>query len=110
MLDAGGKQLVLGRYGWWNLWLMALPVSWGIPSELDNLANAAKVTCPAVIVTAADDFTVPANYQQKVIDAYAGPKQLVGLPNAGHNTPAAQSNPQGWYAAIDWLWAQAGVK
>lgn len=100
------KQLILGRYGWWNLWLLAWPVSNGVPAELDSLANAAKVTCPAVIVTAANDFTVPADYQQRVIDAYAGPKQLVGLPNAGHNTPASHANPTGWYAAIDWLWTQ----
>lgn len=103
------KQLILGRYGWWNLWLLAGPVSWGIPAELDSLANAAKSTGPAVIVTAANDFTVPADYQQKVIDAYAGPKQLVGLPNAGHNTPASHANPTGWYSAVDWLWTQVGV-
>ena len=103
------RQLILGRYGWWNLWILALPVSSGIPADLDNVANAAKVKCPAVIVTAQDDFTVPAGYQQKVIDAYAGPKQLVPLPNAGHNTPAGQANPTAWYGAIDWLWTQVGV-
>src|SRR5688500_4656842 len=29
------RQLVLGRHGWWNLWLVAGPVALGIPSDLD---------------------------------------------------------------------------
>lgn len=100
------RQLILGRYGWWNLWLAACPVALGVPAELDSIANAAKVHAPAVIVTAEQDTIVPAEYQQKVIDAYAGLKQLVSLPNAGHNTPASHANPTTWYAAMDWLWAQ----
>lgn len=104
------RQLIVGRYGWWNLWLLALPVSVGVPSDLDSVTNASKVTIPAVIVTAQNDFTVPPDYQQKVINAYAGPKHLVSLPNAGHNTPATVANPDGWYGGIDWLWQQVGLR
>ena len=31
------RQLILGHYGWWNLWLIATPVALGVPSELDSL-------------------------------------------------------------------------
>jgi hypothetical protein len=33
-------QLIRGRYGWWNLWLLAGPIAWGVPCSLDTLANA----------------------------------------------------------------------
>jgi pimeloyl-ACP methyl ester carboxylesterase len=77
-----------------------------VPAELDSLANAKRVTCPAVFVSADEDTIVPASYQQRISDVYAGPKQIVHLPNAGHNTPASEANPKAWYGALDWMWGQ----
>ena len=37
------KQLILGKYGWWNLWLVAAPVAWHVPTDLDSIANAPQV-------------------------------------------------------------------
>lgn len=70
------RQLIRGRFGWWNLWLLATPVSLGVPSDLDSIANARKCTAPAVILTSTRDEIVPHKYQQLVADAYAGPKAV----------------------------------
>lgn len=103
------RQLIMGHYGWWNLWLAAVPVSLSIPSELDSLANGPQVKCPALFVSAAEDSLVPPDYHRKVIDAYAGPKQVISAPGAGHNTPVNQAAPQAWQQGVDWLWKQVGL-
>lgn len=79
--------LIRGRYGWWNLWLLALPVSLGVPSDLDSLANAAIASAPAIFVLSAEDQIVPPPYARMVRDAYRGPKQTFELPGASHNDP-----------------------
>ena len=79
------RQLIMGRFGWWNLWLVATPVALQIPSELDSVANAAKVKAPGVFLLAGADEVVPPKYQRRVVDAYAGEKRLVDLPGASHN-------------------------
>lgn len=58
-----------------------------IPCELDSLANARRCKAPAVFVSAGGDELVPPKYHRMVIDAYAGPKQVIVLKDAGHNTP-----------------------
>ena len=93
------KRLVLQRHGWWNLWLFALPVAWQIPSALDSLETAPKAKAPALIITAAQDTLVPPSYQDKVYNAYGGPKQRLILPQASHNSPltlAQQTHLRTW--------------
>jgi pimeloyl-ACP methyl ester carboxylesterase len=103
------RQLIMQHYGWWNLWLAAIPVSLSVPADLNSIANGAVAKCPALFISAADDEIVPASYHRKVFDAYAGPKQIVSVPGAGHNTPANQAAPQAWQQGIDWLWKQVGM-
>lgn len=79
------RQLILGRYGWWNLWLFATPVALGVPGDLDSLANARSSRAPAVFILAGQDEVVLPRYALQVADAYAGPKTIVNLPNASHN-------------------------
>src|SRR5690606_33425114 len=81
------RQLVLGRFGWWNLWLAAGPIAAAIPPQLDAIAHARRVTAPAVFIRATGDTLVPASYQQRIIDAYAGPKTVLDFHDAEHNTP-----------------------
>ncbi|HEV8379299.1 MAG TPA: hypothetical protein VGP99_10650 [Tepidisphaeraceae bacterium] len=98
------RQLILQRHGWWNLWLLATPVAMGVPSDIDSIANAKKVTVPAVFILLDNDTVVPLKYQQKVVDAYAGPKQVIISHGGDHNsilTPAAMNELT---AKIDWLW------
>jgi len=95
-------QLLLGHFGWWNLWLVAGPVALQIPFGLDSIANAGRCHEPAVFFTSQHDDYVPPAYHRKVIDAYAGPKRVVLL-NGGHNDAADRSDE--FRGAMDWLWA-----
>lgn len=81
------RQLVLGRFGWWNLWLAAGPVAAGVPRDLDAIANARRCSAPAIFIRSMRDEIVPIAYQQKVIDAYAGTKFIVDFDDADHNAP-----------------------
>lgn len=100
------RSLIIGRFGWWNLWLAAVPVALSVPGDLDSLANASQVTAPGVfLITGADSMVTPP-YQQKVVDAYAGPKQVVVMPQADHNDPIPGSALPPLHAALDWLLAQ----
>lgn len=78
------RSLILKRHGWWNLWLLALPVALQVPAELDAIRNARACQCPAIFLVACHDQTVPASYQDDVIDAYAGPKVVIRYAG-GHN-------------------------
>jgi pimeloyl-ACP methyl ester carboxylesterase len=87
-------QLVRGEHGWWNLWLLAYPVSLQIPRDLDSVANAGRVQAPAIFLLADHDEIVPPRYHHLVADAYAGPKEILVQPGAGHNTPMSEAFAQ----------------
>lgn len=98
-------QLIRGRYGWWNLWLLAGPISWGVPSTLDSLANARNADVPVVVLSSERDEVVPFRYQTEIYEAYAGPKERIVVPGIGHNDPVpdevwgrvrAALRKQGW--------------
>jgi len=100
------RQLIIQHHGWWNLWLLATPVAMGVPSDIDSLANAKKVAVPGVFILMDSDTVVPLKYQQKVVDAYAGPKQVIISRGGDHNsilTPAAMAELG---EKTDWLWQQ----
>ena len=80
------KRLILGRFGWWNLWLGAGPVARAIPAEIDSIANAKRAWAPALFVRAERDSFVTPHYQQRVVDAYAGRHRTIVLDDADHNT------------------------
>jgi pimeloyl-ACP methyl ester carboxylesterase len=79
------RQLIRGQYGWWNLWLLAVPIAWGVPEELDSLENAARSKAPAIFVLSGNDEVVGHSYALAVRDAYAGPKKTFIVPGAKHN-------------------------
>ncbi len=88
------RNLILGKFGWWNLWLAAGPVALHVPSDLDSIANAKKSHAPSIFLLAAHDSLVPPAYQQKVVDAYAGPKHVLRLRDYGHNDLVAGAELQ----------------
>jgi hypothetical protein len=98
------RNLILTRYGWWNLWCLAGPIALQIPRELDAPTNAAKVTAPAILILADDDsLVVPAN-QMKTVNAYAGPKRIVHY-LGGHNYGVNGESERELNNGFDWLLA-----
>lgn len=96
------RSLILGRYGWWNLWIAAGIVACQIPSELDSIANAGKAGIPAVFLLAQNDEVVPPGYQEDVVDAYAGEKRQVPF-QGGHNASLGTAAQAARDDAFRWL-------
>ena len=100
------RQLILQHHGWWNLWLLATPVAMGVPGDIDSIANAKKVGVPAVFVLMDRDSVVPIKYQRKVVDAYAGPKQVIISRGGDHNSILGPAEMNELAGQIEWLWEQ----
>jgi pimeloyl-ACP methyl ester carboxylesterase len=94
------RQLLVGHFGWWNLWILARHVASEVPPELDSIKNARATHAPAVFFLSDHDRLVPPKYHRMVSDAYAGPKQIRILHDAGHNSPISGPSLQ---SALDWL-------
>src|SRR5947199_10189288 len=71
------RQMILRQFGWWNLWLLAGPLSRKIPTDLDSIANAGKIHVPAIFLLAEKDEVVAPRFQQLVVSAYAGEKRVI---------------------------------
>jgi len=97
------RQLILGQYGWWNLWILAGPVAAKIPSDLDSIANARSVRAPAIFLLAEQDEIVGSRFQRLVVDAYAGEKRTISLRGAHHNSPIEGAGLADFHKALDWL-------
>lgn len=98
---ASPRQLLLEKYGWFNLWLIAGPVSLRTPSELNAIEFAAKCNMPALFIEPGRDSQIPVSFQQRVADAYAGEKKVFEAPFDGHNGMATGPALR---EAGEWLW------
>jgi pimeloyl-ACP methyl ester carboxylesterase len=97
------RQLILQKYGWWNLWLLAGPVAAQIPRELDSVSNAKAVHAPAIFLLAENDEIVAPRFQQLVVNAYAGEKRIIHLRGAHHNDPIEGTAQTELDGDLDWL-------
>ncbi|HEY6111136.1 MAG TPA: hypothetical protein VIV62_01345 [Chthoniobacterales bacterium] len=97
------RQMILRQFGWWNLWLLAGPLSLQIPKELDNVANAKAIHAPAIFLLAERDEVVAPRFQHLVADAYADEKRVIALRGANHNDPIEGAALADLYNALDWL-------
>jgi pimeloyl-ACP methyl ester carboxylesterase len=79
------RQLIRGRYGWWNLWLLAGPISLGVPEALDSIDNARHTRARTFVITAGADSLVLPEYQDGVYEALAGSKDRAVVPGIDHN-------------------------
>src|SRR2546428_5041750 len=71
------REMILRRFGWWNLWLLAGPVALQIPIDLDSIRNAKAIHAPAIFVLAQKDEIVPPHFHKLVVDAYTGEKHVI---------------------------------
>jgi uncharacterized protein len=98
------RDMILKRFGWWNLWLLAGPVALSVPGELNSIENAKRTTAPAIFILAGRDSVVPPKYARKVFDAYAGEKRAIRVPEADHNDPLDGVEAEAFDEALDWIW------
>jgi pimeloyl-ACP methyl ester carboxylesterase len=101
------REMILRRFGWWNLWLLAGPVALQIPKDLDSIRNAKAIRAPAIFLLAEKDEVVLPHYHKLIVDAYAGEKRVIQLPGAYHNDPIESAALANLNNAVDWLLAKA---
>ena len=104
------RQLILGHYGWWNLWLIALPVACQVPADLDSIANGQRCTAPAIFILSGADEIIPHKYHLMVSNAYAGPKRIINIPGARHSDPLPHEAAVSRHEDMEWLWKLAKEK
>ena len=90
------------RYNWWNFgaarWVAA-----EIPRELDAVENAKRTNCPAFFVQSVQDRLVPTTYQEMIIDAYAGEKNVFQIPGADHHDLIPETDQTKYAIELEWL-------
>jgi hypothetical protein len=100
------RQLILGYYGWWNLWLLAGPLSAQVPPELDSLVNAPKCNVPAIFIMSGSDGVIPPRFQEQIWRAYAGPKHRVDVPTSGHSDALTREASDQLEHELTWIWGR----
>lgn len=100
------RPLIMGRFGWWNLWIGSSIVALGVPDEMGSIENAGRTKAPAVFIISGADELVPPEYQMRVFDAYAGSKHRIVLKDAGHNSAIEPEDEVRLQSELDWLLAQ----
>jgi pimeloyl-ACP methyl ester carboxylesterase len=63
-----------------------VPVSLLLRHRFDTIADAESVTAEALIVVAGQDEVIPVSLSEKVHEAWAGPKTMLDIAGARHNT------------------------
>jgi pimeloyl-ACP methyl ester carboxylesterase len=101
------REMILRRFGWWNLWLLAGPIALQIPRDLDSIANATASRAPAVFLLAERDEVVAPRFHRLIGDAYAGEKRVIALHGAYHNDPIEGAALADFHKALDWLLPRA---
>lgn len=101
------REMILRRFGWWNLWLLAGPIALQIPRDLDSIENAKTSHAPAVFLLAERDEVVPPRYHRLVVNAFSGEKRVIALHGAYHNDPIEGTALADFHQALDWLLPRA---
>jgi uncharacterized protein len=63
-----------------------LPVDLLLKHRLDSVLLAPKIAAPLLCLAAERDEVIPPEHARRLYEAWAGPKQWVELPGAGHNS------------------------
>ena len=101
------REMILRRFGWWNLWLLAGPIALQIPRDLDSIENAKTIRAPTIFLLAERDEVVPPRYHRLVVNAFAGEKRVIALHGAYHNDLIEGAGLADFHQALDWLLPRA---
>lgn len=102
--------LIVWKNGWWNLWLVALPVAWGLPESVRSDLNAAAISnTAALFIVGQRDTVVPAAYAHSIAESYQGPSKRIEA-QAGHNEAVTPRNAPQLTDQLHWLLKQAGIR
>jgi hypothetical protein len=104
------REMILRRFGWWNLWLLAGPVALQIPRDLDSIANARAIRAPAIFLLAERDEVVAPRFHRLVVNACAGEKRVIALHGAYHNDPIEGTALADLNRALDWMLTRSGSR
>jgi len=80
-----------------------LPVAWLLRDRYDNAAHLGGFGRPVLVVVAAQDDIVPAQFGQALYRALPEPKRLLVIPDAGHNDWPGRVDAAWWRQAVDFL-------
>ena len=97
------REVILSRGDRWPIRWAAKAMSSHLSEELDSILNASQATAPAVFVIALQDRIVPTKIQQRVLEAYAGPKRVIELPDADHDTQLTEEDMRQIQESKAWL-------
>ncbi|MGF1481645.1 MAG: alpha/beta hydrolase [Cyanophyceae cyanobacterium] len=76
-----------------------LPIDWILTQRFDSLAKIRTLQMPFLFIHGSSDRTVPPRMSQELYAATNGPKQLLLIPEAGHNDVAIVEESK-YYQAI----------
>jgi pimeloyl-ACP methyl ester carboxylesterase len=97
------RELIVGHHGRSGLWLGSWLLSRAVPTPLDSVANAVRCSVPCLFVMSERDRTIPTVYQKQVINAYAGPHQVMRLPDADHADLLSEEDVPRYAQHLSWL-------
>ncbi len=97
------RQVIKGRFGWWNLGIAAGLVAKQVPDELCSITNAGRTAAPTLFVMSGRDRVVPPAYQHQIIEAHAGQKRIMLLPDADHACPIDEEQFPEYAEHLTWL-------
>ncbi len=94
------REIIIGRYSWWNFGIGSRMVTQQIPPEMNSIQNAAQCRAPAFIVVSQRDRVIPPEYQQQIIDSYAGDQHVFVVRDADHHEPVPEDQWDEYETAI----------
>jgi len=102
-------ELLSGRFGWWNLNYGARMFARRLPPGLNSVANAKLAKAPCVFLMSGKDRIVPPRFQQHIIDAYKGEKQVQLLAGADHMDVGQPHEREAYLEKLRWLQSKTSL-
>ena len=95
-----------------EVWLVEFVADRGAGGDADSGGigfggRVRKAKARAVFVLAGRDSLVTPEYQEKVVEAYAGEKRVISMPGAGHDDPLTKEAAEEFANGLEWLWETA---